>query len=49
MEREERRSEKRQRRVNTDRRRFNDPDYNGPERRSGKDRRTGKDRRVLEE
>ena len=34
MERKERRAKER-RRVNTERRRFNDPNYNGPERRSG--------------
>jgi hypothetical protein len=33
------------RRTGEDRRRFNDPDYKGPKRRSGKDRRSGKSRR----
>lgn len=33
------------RRSGRDRRKFNDPSYMGPERRSGKDRRSGKGRR----
>ena len=47
MEKKERRSKKR-RKVNSERRRFNDPDYNGPESRSGREGRSEKDRRVLE-
>jgi len=32
-------------RIDGDRRIFNDPNYKGPERRSGEERRTNKDRR----
>ncbi len=48
MEKKERRSKKK-RRINTKRRIFDDPDYNGPESRSVIDGRSGKDRRDLEE
>jgi hypothetical protein len=34
------------RRSGHDRRKFNDPGYKGPERRSERDRRSGKDRRI---
>lgn len=37
---EERRAEK-ERRLGEERRKFNDPNYKGPERRSSQDRRTG--------
>jgi hypothetical protein len=44
MRKEERRSRK-ERRTGVDCRKFNDPDYKGPERRSGLERRLKEDRR----
>ena len=44
MEKKERRFGK-ERRSRVDRRKFNDPNYKGPESRSDRDRRSGKDKR----